>query len=103
MYFVKVVRDGYARLKPGTAHFERLSHAQFVEALRRKLVEEAAEYLANPTYEELADVVDVAFALAVHDLGSIPRLEQARAQRLAERGGFSHGVGMFTRFRALDR
>lgn len=51
---VKLVRDN--------------DRAQAIEALRFKLIEEAIEYLRNPSVGELADVLEIARALCDHDL-----------------------------------
>lgn len=69
--------------------------AEYRQRLRAKLTEEVAEYMeADETHapEELADVLEVAFALAA-DLGVDPaQLEKLRATKAAERGGFSERI-----------
>ncbi len=63
----KLVRDRIPELidrKGGEAHTRRLSDEEFATALARKLVEEAEEFIATPTAEELADVLEVVRALA---------------------------------------
>ncbi|MEU6757752.1 nucleoside triphosphate pyrophosphohydrolase [Streptomyces sp. NPDC046685] len=69
--------------------------AEYRQRLRAKLTEEVAEYMeADETHapEELADVLEVAFALAA-DLGVDPsQLEQLRAAKDEQRGGFSERI-----------
>ncbi|WP_234319432.1 nucleoside triphosphate pyrophosphohydrolase [Streptomyces sp. NRRL S-237] len=69
--------------------------AEYRERLRAKLAEEVAEYMeADETDapEELADVLEVAFALAA-DLGVDPtQLEKIRASKAEQRGGFSERI-----------
>ncbi|GAA2655088.1 nucleoside triphosphate pyrophosphohydrolase [Streptomyces spororaveus] len=69
--------------------------AEYRERLRAKLTEEVAEYMAadeTDAPEELADVLEVAFALAA-DLGVDPvQLEKIRASKAEERGGFSERI-----------
>jgi predicted house-cleaning noncanonical NTP pyrophosphatase (MazG superfamily) len=60
--------------------------------LRAKLVEELHEFLESEDPAELADVLEVARALAV-DLGSSPeKLEELRRAKAAERGAFTEHV-----------
>ncbi|MFE5539133.1 nucleoside triphosphate pyrophosphohydrolase [Streptomyces sp. NPDC056519] len=69
--------------------------AEYRERLRAKLAEEVAEYMdADETDapEELADVLEVAFALAA-DLGvNADQLEKIRASKAEQRGGFSERI-----------
>ncbi|MFE5608469.1 nucleoside triphosphate pyrophosphohydrolase [Streptomyces sp. NPDC056540] len=69
--------------------------AEYRQRLRAKLAEEVAEYMAadeTDAPEELADVLEVAFALAA-DLGVDPaQLEKIRASKAKERGGFSERI-----------
>lgn len=68
---------------------------EYRQRLRAKLAEEVAEYLeADETDapEELADVLEVAFALAA-DLGvDRAQLEKLRASKAEQRGGFAERV-----------
>jgi len=97
---VKIVRDGIAKfLGSSEVTYERASDEQLVEGLRKKLIEEAAEYVVNPSLGELADVIEVVKALAHYDLGLGPTafvkvLGEAGAKR-EERGGFDEGMAMF--------
>jgi predicted house-cleaning noncanonical NTP pyrophosphatase (MazG superfamily) len=65
-------------------------HGEYAALLRAKLYEEAEEYVASSDPAELADVLEVIGALAaLHDL-SPAALERLRAEKAAERGGFTH-------------
>lgn len=106
---VKLVRDGVEKFLDGDSHvkYEPIEDdAQFVESLRKKLAGEAAEYLLNPSIEELADVQEVVEALATHDpalgdgrplggCGGKLALHRAQKRKRAERGGFDGRVGMY--------
>jgi len=60
--------------------------------LRAKLVEEVEEFLASEEPEELADVLEVVLALS-EDLGvGCAGLEELRAVKAGERGGFGQRV-----------
>lgn len=96
-YPIKLVRDGYRGCDDfGLTFHACLDREQHVRLLRQKLIEEAAEYVADPSVGELANVYAVLRALAVVDLGSTPEfvggveLEQHR-----ERGGFDQGTVMY--------
>lgn len=73
-------------------HVEVLSHPEFEQALRQKLIEEAQEVATATTVEqlvqELADVREVLDALiASHDI-SEKTIAEAQRQKREERGGF---------------
>lgn len=65
-----------------------LSPAEYGDALVAKLTEECGEFRAGPSLEELADVLEVVYALA-DNIGSRARLEEARLAKLGARGGFA--------------
>ena len=62
------------------------------DLLRAKLLEEYAEYCAEPSLEELADIAEVVFALAAELGYNQSDLLAAADQKRAERGGFARGV-----------
>lgn len=91
----KLVRDKLPRMMrdQGLAVFERrLDDAEFVAALKAKLVEEAAEAQEAATAAELvgelADVMEVIRALAEASGISLEDVEAHRLAKRAERGGF---------------
>lgn len=97
-YPIKLVRDhvGEALGGEGTISYEPIvDQDEHVALLRRKLVEEAAEYLANPSVEELADVLEVVWSLHRVDL-RVPFevVKQRAAAKRTERGGFDRGMVM---------
>lgn len=65
-----------------------LSVDDFRAALRAKLGEEVGEYLASSDVLELADVLEVVYALARFDGMEPSQLEAMRRQKVMERGGF---------------
>jgi predicted house-cleaning noncanonical NTP pyrophosphatase (MazG superfamily)/predicted transcriptional regulator len=61
---------------------------EYAALLRAKLHEESDEYFTDPTTEELADILEVVYALArTHGIDP-DELEKLRAAKAAERGGF---------------
>jgi predicted house-cleaning noncanonical NTP pyrophosphatase (MazG superfamily) len=91
----KLIRDKLLDIMraSGLKVFPRiLESEEFVQSLKAKLVEEAAEVAAADTraelLDELADVLEVISALAsAHDIPPA-ELEIRRAAKHAERGGF---------------
>lgn len=83
----KLVRDRIPDLFGGTTR--RLDDEGFQDALRAKLQEEVAEYLESGEVLELADVLEVVYALAGRDGVSAAELEEMRAQKAEERGGLA--------------
>ncbi|GAA0947605.1 hypothetical protein GCM10009554_44470 [Kribbella koreensis] len=67
--------------------------AEYRQRLRDKLLEEVDEFLtadSSAAIEELADVLEVVYALAA-DLGTDhPTLEQLRQSKAAEKGAFTN-------------
>ena len=87
----KLVRDLIPKIikKAGkTPEYEVLSQADYIETLENKLDEETAEYHASKNVEELADILEVIYALAENSGCSVDELERIRARKAQERGGF---------------
>jgi predicted house-cleaning noncanonical NTP pyrophosphatase (MazG superfamily) len=87
----KLIRDRIPEVF-GSAGVRALSETEFAVALRAKLAEETGEYLAATTpgerRAELADVLEVVYALAGLDGLSSAKLEVARQEKAIE-GGFA--------------
>jgi len=69
-----------------------LSHEEYLAALDVKLNEELAEYQADKSMEELADLLEVMMAVAEargHDFGEV---EAIRRDKAVKRGGFRERV-----------
>lgn len=66
-----------------------LSDKDYKVELYKKLQEEVVEFLSNDNFEELADIIEVIYAIA--DLQQISRsvLEDVRVKKAIERGGFT--------------
>ena len=76
------------RARGGEVRTRVLDEKEFGLELRAKLQEETDEFLESGSPEELADVLEVIFALA-QSLGlSRDELEAVRLAKLQERGGF---------------
>jgi predicted house-cleaning noncanonical NTP pyrophosphatase (MazG superfamily) len=87
----KLVRDRIPEIieRDGATPVVRpLDDAEFVLALQAKLIEEWGEFLAAPSAEELADVVEVIRALAEGFGYGWDEVEAARHRKRTARGGF---------------
>jgi predicted house-cleaning noncanonical NTP pyrophosphatase (MazG superfamily) len=94
---VKLVRDDVEKFCGGDmmVRYEPMTEAEFVEELRKKLIEEAAEYLVDPCPEELADVLEVVQMLAVMEFGSLDVVNRAALRKRAHKGSFLDRLGMY--------
>lgn len=66
-----------------------LDEKNYTLELEKKLLEEANEYIADKTAEELADILEVIYALAKLKGVSKEELEEIRLKKYEKRGGFS--------------
>lgn len=69
-----------------------LRDEEYLAELDRKLTEECAEYQADKSIEEMADVLEVLYAIAAARGYSIEELEQVRAAKADKRGGFAKRI-----------
>ncbi|WP_227353786.1 nucleoside triphosphate pyrophosphohydrolase [Haladaptatus salinisoli] len=65
---------------------------EYDRRLAEKLDEEVAEFRDSGDPEELADVLEVVYALAARAGVSRDELERLRTEKVDERGGFEDGV-----------
>lgn len=92
IHYDKLVRDNIpdSILAQGKTPVVRvLSGPAYKEHLRRKLLEETEEYLECETPEELADILEVLYALAEEQGVTHEELEKLRLKKREERGGFT--------------
>lgn len=97
--FNKLIRDKleqeYIRLDH-RAKYVKLSDAELIEALKRKIVEEAEEIPADGLKEdvasELADVMQVVEDIAAKLGVSSQDILEAKDRKFAKKGGFSKGL-----------
>ncbi|WP_458205670.1 nucleoside triphosphate pyrophosphohydrolase [Haladaptatus sp. NG-SE-30] len=69
-----------------------VASTEFDRRLTEKLDEEVAEFHESGDPEELADVLEVVYALAARAGVSRDELERLRAEKADERGGFEDGI-----------
>ena len=67
---------------------EEVSGQEYIKLLNAKLGEELQEYLESESVEELADLVEVVYAILEHKDVSLQEFEVIRKQKVEERGAF---------------
>ena len=92
MEYNKLVRDNIPEIikKSGEVPVTRMAEDQEYEAaLIDKLHEEVAEFLATPSAEEAADVLEVLYALGQLNGVDMSQVETVRQAKAIERGAFA--------------
>ena len=91
----KLVRDKIPEIIKAsgkTCETEILSDDEYLQMLDKKLDEELAEYHQEQNIEELADLLEVLYAIAKARGYSIEELEQVRVDKQKARGGFDKKI-----------
>ena len=91
MIYNKLVRDNIPVMieqKGGKADFRTLSKEEYLFYLEAKLDEEVGEYHRDKCAEELADILEVIYALAAANGCTKAELEAIYQKKHDERGGF---------------
>ena len=100
MTYNKLVRDKIPELiqKQGQNPVIRiLDDEEYARCLEQKLDEETAEFHRDRTVEELADILEVVFALADHLGASREELMDVYQKKHEERGGFADRVFLISK------
>lgn len=87
----KLIRDSIPEIIEATGKqciVEVMNEVEYIAALDQKLNEELEEYQADKSLEELADLLEVMYAVVVARGYSIEELERVRKQKAEKRGGF---------------
>lgn len=72
--------------------FEILSNEEYLKELDTKLIEEVMEYQADKSIEEMADILEVLFAICEARGYSVEELLQVKEEKNEERGGFKDRI-----------
>ena len=95
MKFNKLVRDRIPEIleaKGSTIKTYVCDDQEYLKRLRDKLQEEVDEFLQDESSEELADVLEVVYALAKVKNVSLEDLEKIRREKEGKRGGFDEKI-----------
>ena len=91
----KLVRDRIPEIieKDGKACVcSVLSQQDYIALLDQKLNEELAEYQESKSLEELADLLEVIFAVAAARGSSMEKVDKIRLKKKEKRGGFEKRI-----------
>ena len=100
MIYNKLVRDKIPDLIKAQGEMPRfrfLTGEEYTLALEQKLDEETAEFHKEKNLEELADILEVVYALAENMGYEKADLLQAFEQKHEKRGGFQEGVYLISK------
>ena len=91
----KLVRDKIVEIitanneKP---HYRTLNKTEFIDELHKKLFEEANEFVECDDPEELADLLEVLYAIAKEKNIDLSKVEEIRLKKREKRGGFDKKI-----------
>lgn len=86
-YLIKIMEDKGCKVK-----YEILDDKRYGEELDRKLKEEVEEYLADYSVEEMADVMEVIYAILEYRGTSMKEVEKARVEKKNRKGAFKNRI-----------
>lgn len=95
MVYNKLVRDKIPAIieaQGKTPHIRILNETEYTHYLERKLDEEVAEYHKDKNPEELADILEVVYALAESIGCTKEELMEIYQKKHEERGGFADRI-----------
>ena len=93
--FNKAIRDQIPEIIQKDGHscnIQTLSDEKFLVEIEKKLSEEVAEYQNDKNPEELADILEVIYAIAQLKGISKEELEKIRIKKLQDSGGFEKNL-----------
>ncbi len=99
MSYGKLVRDRIVDIiiaNGETPKYHTLNDKEYLKELHKKLLEEANEFVENDDPEELADLLEVIYAIAKHKNIDLTQVEQIRIKKSEKRGGFEDRIYLET-------
>ena len=99
MGYNKLVRDKIVDIIKSngeTPKYHTLSDEQYLEELHKKLLEEANEFIEEDSPEELADLLEVVYAIAKIKNINLEEVKEIRLKKREKRGGFDNKIYLET-------
>ena len=99
MSYGKLVRDriiDIIRTNGENPIYHTLSDEEYLKELHKKLFEEATEFIEEDNPEELADLLEVIYAIAKHKNINMEEVENFRINKREKRGGFEDKIYLET-------
>lgn len=99
MSYGKLVRDKIIDIITANGEkpiYHTLSDEEYLNELHKKLFEEANEFVENDNPEELADLLEVIYAIAKHKNINMQEVEKERVKKREKRGGFEDKIYLET-------
>lgn len=93
--FNKLVRDNIPQIIEGKgekAYIRTLCNEEYKKQLDVKLQEEIKEYLEDDNIEELADIVEVIYAILEYKNVKLEDFEKIRIDKVEKRGAFKKKI-----------
>ncbi len=91
MSYYKLVRDKIPEIIKAKG-IKPINHVagdeEFENALMEKLREEVEEFIEDPSKEEMADIMEVIYAILEQKKYSFEEIEEVRKEKAQERGAF---------------
>ena len=106
MSYGKLVRDNIIAIISANGEnpiYHTLSDEEYLAELHKKLFEEANEFVEADDPEELADLLEVIYAIANHKNISMEEVEQIRIKKREKRGGFEDKIYLETVEKELEK
>ncbi len=95
MNYNKLVRDKIPEVikaKGQTPVFHVADDAEYWTKLKAKLAEETGEFVRDESVNEIADILEVLDAIIAYKKFDRAEIEEAKAKKFAERGGFEKRI-----------
>jgi len=106
MSYGKLVRDRIVdiiRANGENPKYHTLSDEEYLVELHKKLFEEANEFIENDDPEELADLMEVVYAIAKNKNINMQEVENIRIKKRQKRGGFEDKIYLETVENKLEK
>ena len=99
MSYGKLVRDKIIDIITANGEkpiYHTLSDEEYLNELHKKLFEEANEFVENDDPDELADLIEVLYAIAKHKNINMQEVEKETVKKREKRGGFEDKIYLET-------